>query len=361
MTRNPGRRRRDSINPPADIKSKYMHQKLQNIKNEALAQILSSEGREELDRLRTHYLGKKGVLNQIAGEFKKLDREQRVDIGRLFNDVKAAISDAFNSKNVGISGIPAGGPTTSGSEIDVTLAGFPHPVGHLHPNTVVAREINAIFTGLGFSVADGPELETEEFNYTRLNLPPDHPARDLQDTLYVKEPEYLLRTHTSSVEARILAVHRPPYRFVFPGKAYRNENANASNTPMFTQYQGLAVGQGITLANLKHTLETFVTGFYGSSAKSRFRCKYYPEVEPGVGMDISCPFCNFKGCMVCKYRGWIEILGAGMIHPSMLEMVKLDPLKFTGFAWGMGLDRIAMTRYGINDIRALFNGNLAYI
>ena len=220
--------------------------------------------------------------------------------------------------------------------------------------------MNDIFQSLGFSVADGPEIETDEFNYNRLNLPADHPARDLQDSLYLQEPDILLRTHTSSVEAHILAEHKPPYRFVFPGKAYRYENVNASNHMMFYHYQGVAVGEGITLANLKWTLDIFVKKFFGPDRKTRFRCKYYPEVEPGVGVDIDCQFCKGKGCPVCKNRGWIEMLGAGMIHPNMLKKVGLDPQKYSGFAWGMGLDRITMSRYQINDIRALYNGDLTY-
>ena len=245
-------------------------------------------------------------------------------------------------------------------EIDETLPGKPVKVGLLHPISAVAREMNDIFRYLGFSVADGPEIENDEYNYNRLNLPKDHPARDLQDSLYIKEPDILLRTHTSSLEAHILATHKPPYRFVFPGKSYRYENVSASNHMIFFQYEGIAVGENITLANLKSTLETFIHVFFGPERKSRFRCKYYPQVEPGVGVDIDCQFCNQKGCSVCKNRGWVEMLGAGMIHPNMFRMAGLDPAKYTGFAWGMGLDRITMARYKLNEIRALFNGNLTY-
>lgn len=314
--------------------------------------IMAADSGEEIERLRIHYLGKRGVLAEMATQIPQLPSEEKAEIGEVFNDVKRAIADTIGSKRVARSTQPA--------DIDLSLPGTPIRVGLMHPITAVAREMNAIFQSLGFSVADGPEIETDEYNYNRLNLPPDHPARDLQDSLYIKEPDILLRTHTSSVEAHILATHKPPYRFVFPGKSYRFENMSAANHFMFYQYQGLAVGEHITLANLKWTINTFIHLFFGPQRQSRFRCKYYPEVEPGVGVDIDCPFCNQKGCSVCKMRGWIEILGAGMIHPNMLTRVRLDPQKYSGFAWGMGLDRIAMDRYHINDIRALYNGDLVY-
>ncbi len=329
-----------------------MKDKLINIKNEALAMIMSSSEPTELERIRINYLGKNGQLTQITKEFKDLRQEEKADIGRIFSEAKTAIEDALLGAKV---------QSSKGSEeIDETLPGKPVKVGLLHPISAVAREMNDIFRYLGFSVADGPEIENDEYNYNRLNLPKDHPARDLQDSLYIKEPDILLRTHTSSLEAHILATHKPPYRFVFPGKSYRYENVSASNHMIFFQYEGIAVGENITLANLKSTLETFIHVFFGPERKSRFRCKYYPQVEPGVGVDIDCQFCNQKGCSVCKNRGWVEMLGAGMIHPNMFRMAGLDPAKYSGFAWGMGLDRITMARYKLNDIRALFNGNLTY-
>lgn len=322
-----------------------MKDKLLSLKNEALGMIMDVKSPEELERLKTHYLGKKGQLAQIAHEIRD------PETGRVFNEVKQAIANAIASN----SQIP-----NPKSQINFDVPGKTMPVGLLHPITIVAREMNSIFQSLGFSVADGPELENDEFNFTRLNLPPDHPGRDLQDSLYVKEPDIVLRTHTSSIESHILAEHKPPYRFVFPGKSYRYENLSAANNMMFFQYQGVAVGEGITMANLKSTINTFIKKFFGPDRKSRFRCKYYPEVEPGVGVDIDCPFCKQKGCAVCKNRGWIEMLGAGMIHPNMLTKVGLDPRKISGFAWGMGLDRIVMTRYGINDVRSLTNDDIIY-
>lgn len=317
---------------------------LLNIKNEAMAMIMAAKDITELDRLKTHYLGKNGQLLKIA-------REQKA--GRSFNEAKTAIEEFFSSKYRQFLQFK--------SEVfDLSLPGKPARVGLLHPISAVAREMNDIFRYLGFSVADGPEIENDEYNYNRLNLPKDHPARDLQDSLYIKEPDILLRTHTSSLEAHILATHKPPYRFVFPGKSYRYENVSASNHMIFFQYEGIAVGENITMANLKSTLETFIHMFFGPNRKSRFRCKYYPQVEPGIGVDIDCQFCNQRGCSVCKNRGWVEMLGGGMIHPNMFRVVGLDPSIYSGFAWGMGLDRITMARYKLNDIRALFNGNLVY-
>jgi phenylalanyl-tRNA synthetase alpha chain len=330
-----------------------MQEKLLNLKNEAIAQIIQSTDPEETERLRAHYLGKNGVLSLVAKELPKLSIDDRTEVGRVFNDVKEAISDAIKSKT-------QNSKLKDAISIDLSLPGTNVAVGTLHPITSVAREMNEIFKHLGFSIADGPEIETDEYNYDRLNLPADHPARDLQDSLYIKEPDILLRTQISSVESHILQDHKPPYRFVIPGKAFRYENVSASNHMMFYQYQGVAVGESLNLANLKWTLETFISKFYGPSRKSRFRNKYYPEVEPGMGVDIDCPFCNQKGCTVCKYRGWIEILGSGMIHPNMFRRVGLDPQKYSGFAWGMGLDRVTMSRHGIADIRALFNGDLIY-
>lgn len=330
-----------------------MRNRLLNLKNTALALAMQSTDPAETERLRIQYLGKSGQLAEIAKEFKSLSPEEKSDLGILFNDVKTALESVF-SKSANFK-IPA-----TNIKVDPSLPGTPIPVGILHPVTVVTREMNDIFRSLGFSVADGPEIETDEYNYDRLNLPADHPGRDLQDSLYIKEPDIVLRTQTSSVEAHILETKTPPYRYVIPGKTYRYENLSATNHMIFNQYQGLAVGEGITMANLKWTLETFIRKFFGPDRKSRFRCKYYPEVEPGVGVDIDCPFCRGSGCPVCKHRGWIEMLGSGMIHPNMFKRVGLDPAKITGFAWGMGLDRITMARYGIKDIRALYNGQLEY-
>src|SRR3989344_4395358 len=316
-----------------------MRERLNNIKNLAIAQIINASEKEELDRIKTQYLGKNGELNQVSKSLSSLSREERSDIGKLLNDVKKTISETIDNSSLTT-------PRASASP-DITLPGFPIPVGFLHPTTVVIRQMNSILKSYGFSVIDGPEIETEEYNFSRLNLPPDHPARDLQDTIYIEEPSTLLRTHTSSVEARVLENLQPPLRVVIPGKCYRYENANSTNHYIFNQYQAVVVGENVAMANLFATIETFFKHLYGEGVKIRFRQKYYPEVEPGVGPDMLCTFCQGKGCQVCKYRGWIEMGGAGMIHPNILKKVGIDPQKFSGFAWGMGLDRFVMTKFEI--------------
>ncbi len=320
---------------------------------EQQTKTLIEESTKEKTLLRNDLLGNKSEFARLSKMLSQLPKEDRGRVGALLNQVKQSIEghlDKYQDANV----------SEQQPNIDVTMPGHRPHLGHFHPTTIVIEEMNAIFRSMGFSVYDGPEIESDEYNYDRVNLPQDHPARDLQDTLYIKEPDVILRTHTSSVEAHILQDFTPPYRFVIPGKVYRYENVNASNNVMFYQYQGLAVGKGITMAHLKGTLDVFVKKFFGSERETRFRCKYYPEVEPGVGVDISCAFCNKKGCVVCKQRGWIEMLGAGMVHPNMFRRVGLNPNEITGFAWGMGLDRIVMQRFGINDIRALYNGEITY-
>jgi phenylalanyl-tRNA synthetase alpha chain len=220
--------------------------------------------------------------------------------------------------------------------------------------------MNDFFRYYGFSVGEGPEIETSEYNFRRLNLPEGHPATDLQDTLFINEPDILLRTHASSVESRILEKYKPPIRVVIPGKVYRNETANATNSSFFHHYQGVVVDRGITIQNLKWIMEVFHRHLFGDDVELRFRYKYYPEVSPGMGVDMKCKFCNGTGCVVCKQRGWMEVLGCGMIHYNTLKMSGIDPEIYTGFAWGMGLDRLVMAKFGISDIRKLYGG-LAYL
>jgi len=322
--------------------------------SEALSKVAKIGDQTSYDSVKSDLIGKNGQVTKIVKTLSQLPPDQKATLGKKINELKKEVEKALTEKEISLA------HSEKGLEQDLTLPGHKPVVGHLHPTTIVINEMNEIFLGMGFSVASGPELETDEWNYDRLNLPLDHPARDLQDTLYIKEPDVLLRTHTSSIEAHILDEMKPPYRFVIPGKVYRYENANASNNIMFYQYQGLVMGEGITMAQLKGTLNTFVQKFWGKETKTRFRCKYYPEVEPGVGVDISCTFCRGAGCSVCKNRGWIEMLGAGMVHPNMIKRVGLDPEKISGFAWGMGLDRIVMTRFGISDVRSLYNGDIIY-
>lgn len=328
---------------------------LQNIKNEALAQIMSTTDRRELESLKINYLGRKGRINEVLKALKDATPDEKKEIGILLNQVKTVIENAFDEA------LDKKQEKTQTKKVfDPTIPGKNVHTGQMHPTSQVIGEMFEIFTHLGFSVIEGPEIETDDYNFGRLNLPKDHPARSLQDALYIDEPDILLRSHTSSVESRALTNIKPPFRVVVAGKCYRYENVNASNNAMFYQFQGVALQEGISMSDLKGTLYYFVHEFFGPHRKIRFRCKYYPEVEPGAGLDLDCTFCKQKGCSVCKGRGWLEMLGCGMIHPNILKLNGLDPKEITGYAFGMGLDRIVMDKFQINDIRSLYNGDISY-
>ncbi|PIS13763.1 phenylalanine--tRNA ligase subunit alpha [Candidatus Shapirobacteria bacterium CG09_land_8_20_14_0_10_47_13] len=328
---------------------------IQNLKNQAISGILQAKTPDELERLRINYIGRKGEISSLMKELPGLPEEERQQIGRFLNDAKKAIEESIARQQQTISNRP-----TERQWLDVTQSGRTGKIGHFHPTSIVINEMFEIFKHLGFSVMEGPEIETDEFNFEKLNLPKDHPARSLQDALYIKEPEIVLRTHTSSVEARVLSELKAPFRIVVAGKCYRYENVNASNNAMFYQFQGVALQKGLSMADLKGTLSYFAKSFFGKNRQVRFRCKYYPEVEPGGGLDLDCPFCHQKGCSVCKDRGWIEMLGCGMIHPNILKEFSYNPKEISGYAFGMGLDRLVMDRFGINDIRSLYNGDITY-
>lgn len=328
-----------------------MREEIVNTRNEFMALAMDTQSKDELAALRAGYLGRNGKLTLLIKKIKDVPKAERASLGQLINETKKAIEreiaelDDRLSENVGW--------------FDPTIPGIKPPISYFHPTTIVINEMVDIFKHLGFSRLEGPEIESDVFNFERLNLPKDHPARSLQDALYIEEPETVLRTHTSSVESRALATLKPPFRFVVAGKCYRYENVNASNNAMFYQFQGVALQEGISMADLKGTLFYFAREFFGKNRQVRFRCKYYPEVEPGAGLDLDCQFCKGKGCSVCKGRGWIEIIGAGMIHPNMLKVAGA-PDSVSGFAFGMGLDRIVMDRFKISDIRSLYNGDIAY-
>ncbi len=332
-----------------------LHEELES----ALKAIAVAGSRNELVDLRVQYTGKDSVLARASGLLKTIPVEEKKEVGQAINHFRERFSDAI-AKNPhatsSASRTKAFDPITD----DPTLPGERPTIGHLHPTTMVIRKINSFFRYMGYSVYEGPEIESNEFNFEKLNLPKDHPARELADTFYIHDPEILLRTHTSSVETRAMTKESLPIRIVVPGKVYRNENSNTTNTSMFHQYEGLIVDEGIRMSDLKGTLNRFVRFLYGDDVKTRFRCKYYPQVEPGAGMDIQCSFCGGSGCSVCKYRGWIEVLGCGMVHPNVLHACGIDSQKYSGFAFGMGLDRLVMLSYSINDIRKLYNGELLY-
>jgi len=304
----------------------------------------------DLDALYLKYLGRQGILTKELKSLKEKSIEEKRKLSPKLNKLKKEFDQKIKNKQNLINNT---------SNIDLTIPASPINTGMLHPTTQVIREMNKFFRYYGFSIAEGPEIETYEYNFGKLNLPKDHPATDLQDTLYIKGGK-LLRTHTSSVEARVLTNYMPPIRVAFSGKCYRNETSTSTNTPFFHHYQGVAVDKGITIQHLMGILEEFHKFLFGNDVELRFRYKYYPEVSPGLGVDMKCTFCTGKGCSVCKHRGWIEVLGSGMIHYNTLKMCGIDPEEYTGFAFGVGLDRIVMQRFGINDIRKLYNGGMVY-
>ena len=308
------------------------------------------------DELYLKYLSKThGLLTQEIKALGKLTIEEKKELGPKLNALKIYIEESIEKARQDYTNAQI-----TDADIDLTIPYPPVKTGYLHPTTQVVRQMNEFFRYYGFSIGEGPEIETAEYNFRRLNLPEGHPATDLQDTLFVKEPDILLRTHTSSIEARILESNKPPIRVVIPGKVFRNETLSATNSSFFHHYQGVVVDKDITIQNLKWIMEKFHQYlFEDDDIELRFRYKYYPEVSPGMGVDVKCRFCNGAGCAVCKQRGWVEVLGCGMIHYNTLKMSGIDPEVYTGFAWGMGLDRLVMAKFGISDIRKLYGG-LAY-
>jgi phenylalanyl-tRNA synthetase alpha chain len=308
------------------------------------------------DELYLKYLSKThGVLTQLLRQLPHLSPTEKQAQGPKLNELKNYVEASIEQGRKDYHQAQV-----ASTDIDLTIPYPPVATGYLHPTTQVIRHMNHFFRYYGFAVGEGPEIETADYNFRRLNLPQGHPATDLQDTLFISEPDMLLRTHTSSIEARILEQYQPPIRVVVPGKCYRNETANPTNSSFFHQYQGFVVDTGITIQNLKWLMTVFHQYLFGNDVQLRFRYKYYPEVSPGMGVDMQCKFCAGAGCAVCKHRGWMEVLGCGMIHYNTLKMSGIDPEIYTGFAWGMGLDRLVMTKFGISDIRKLYGG-LAYL
>jgi phenylalanyl-tRNA synthetase alpha chain len=328
---------------------------LENILTSVEGKISQAQDKSELEKIRIDFLGRRGLLNQLFGQIKGLTNEEKKDFGRQLNLAKKQITSLIEERKKQL----ANQPDQSKTDQLPFLYTLPK-IGHLHPISVTANQINRFFTDLGFSTYEGPEIETDEYCFRRLNVPLDHPARDMQDTIYIQEPEILLRTQSSSIETRLLAQEKPPFKVAFDARVYRNEKVNKSNHFTFHQYQAVAVDKNITLNDLIGTLEALFTTIYGPGVVTRYRCKYYPEVEPGLGLDIQCFACHGQGCPLCKGVGWIEMGGAGIIHPKVLTMAGINPRKWRGFAFGLGLDRWVMAKYKITDIRTLLGGNLAY-
>jgi len=310
----------------------------------------------QLEQLRISYLARNGAIGSLFEGLKTVPPAEKPLIGKALNELRTYAQTAFDEKKAALEA--AGMPRSAAT--DVTLPGRPRWIGSMHPVTQTMEEIKRIFVGMGFSIETGPEIESDYYNFEALNFPPDHPARDMQDTFFISK-NVLLRTHTSPVQIRVMEEQKPPIRAIMPGRVYRNEAVSARSLVLFHQVEGLYVDKGVTFSELKGTLVAFAKQFYGSSLKYRFRPSFFPFTEPSAEMDITCYLCGGKGCRVCKYSGWLEILGAGMVHPHVLQYGGIDPEVYTGYAFGMGIERTALLRYGIDDIRILYENDVRFL
>ncbi len=337
-----------------------MEKQLAILKEEASAAFSSCGSMAELNEMKVKYLGKKGPITAALRGMGALAPEERPRMGQVVNEVRQTLEEIFAARERELAGKEMENRLAS-EKIDITLPGRRRTQGHLHPVTLTMRRMKDIFMRMGFEICDGPEIENDYYNFELLNLPKNHPARDMQDTFYITE-DYLLRTHTSPVQARVMQSNPPgtPIRMIAPGKVYRRDY-DATHSPMFHQVEGLVVDEGISLSDLKGTLELFTKEMFGSSVRVRLRPSFFPFTEPSAEVDISCVMCGQKGCRVCKNSGWLEILGSGMVHPNVLSMSGYDPEKMRGFAFGMGVERIAMLSYGIDDLRLFFENNLRFV
>ena len=331
---------------------------LRAIYTEGMAAIASASDLSSLEEVRVRFLGRKADLTMLLRSIPELPAEQRPEMGKVGNLIRKTLETTLDERWA----VVEAEELLHGLErerIDVTLPGWQSPLGRLHLITQTQREIEDIFIGMGYEIAEGPEVETEYYNFEALNTPADHPARSLHDTFFVADG-VLLRTHTSPMQIRTMEKQRPPVHLIVPGKAYRRDS-DATHTPMFHQVEGLVVDEGITLADLKGTLETFVRAMFGSDRKVRFRPHFFPFTEPSVEVDVSCIMCDGAGCRLCKKSGWLEILGSGMVDPNVFGFVGYDPEVYTGFAFGMGIERIAMLKHGVNDLRLFFENDLRFL
>lgn len=336
-------------------------EELQRISTEAVQEFQVVTNSKDLNELRVKYLGDKSQVVAMRRQMKDLPKEDRPELGRLINEALEAIEKAFDESKSKIETQELSAKLSK-EQIDPTLPGLGIKLGHQHPLTQVTNDIIRIFENLGFSLVDGPEIETTYYNFTALNTPEDHPARDEQDTFYTKlSPEILLRSHTSSIQIRAMEKLKPPFRIVGHGRVYRNEEVNARKMPFFHQLEILAVDKDLHFGHLKWILNEFLKEFFGEEVKSRFRPDFFPFTEPSAELDVECVFCKGAGCTTCGHRGWLELMGCGMVDPNVLKMAGIDPEEYTGFAAGLGLDRFTMLKYKINDIRYMFNGDQRFL
>lgn len=335
-----------------------MKEKLETLLQDAVSELSLLNSEESLQGLRVKYLGKKGLLTGIMKGLGTLPPDERPSVGQLANVVKDQLEEKLEAALSRVRQEVKEEKLRS-ERLDVTLPGRRRPLGSKHPITQVIEEITGIFAGLGFQVAEGPEIEQDYYNFEALNIPKDHPARDMQDTFFVSE-SVVLRTHTSPVQVRTMLKQPPPVRIIAPGTVYRCDS-DATHSPMFHQIEGLLVDKGVTFADLKGILTIFVTQCFGAGTGVRLRPSFFPFTEPSAEVDIACVMCKGKGCRICKNTGWLEILGSGMVDPEVFRHVSYDPEEYTGFAFGMGIERIAMLKYGISDMRLLFDNDLRFL
>jgi len=333
-----------------------MLETIEQTKQQFLSDLNQSDTLEKLEQVRIAYLARSGRIAALFEGLKSASVADKPVLGKSLNELRSFAQSQFEARKVELEGASKLKETS----IDLTLPGRPRPIGTKHPVMQSMEEMKRIFVSMGFSIASGPEIESDYYNFGALNFPPDHPARDMQDTFFISK-DVLLRTHTSPVQIRVMEKQKPPVRVIMPGRVYRNEAISARSLVMFYQIEGLYVDKEVTFSELKGTLVSFAKQFYGSNSKYRFRPSFFPFTEPSAEMDITCYICSGKGCRVCKYSGWLEIVGSGMVHPNVLKNVGYDPELYTGFAFGFGVERPTILRHGIDDIRLLYENDVRFL
>lgn len=336
-----------------------MEAQIKKIEENSKKEILNSKSIKEINEIKVKYLGKKGELTTVLREMGNIPAEQRPVIGSLVNQVRDKLENLINQKEQEFKEIELKNKLEN-ENIDVTEPSKKTKLGSLHPITQIINEVEDIFLGMGYQIADGPEVEKAIYNFDKLNTPPDHPARDIQDTFYITD-DIVLRSQTSPVQARVMENTKPPIKIICPGAVYRSDSVDATHSPVFHQVEGLVVDKNISMADLKGTLEMFAKKCLGENTKIRFRPHHFPFTEPSAEADVSCFVCGGKGCKVCKQEGWIELLGCGMVHPNVLENCGIDSEVYSGFAFGFGVERIAMAKFGIDDMRLLFENDVRFL
>lgn len=336
-----------------------IQQNVKEIQESACRAIRGVDGIEGLNDIRISFLGKKGSLTSVLKAMKDVAPEERPMVGKWVNDARAQIETMLEETKAELEARLMN-ERLAGESLDVTLPAKKQKIGHRHPNTIALEEVERIFTGMGYEVVEGPEIEYDEYNFTKLNIPANHPAKDEQDTFYITD-EILLRTQTSPVQARIMEQGKLPIRMIAPGRVFRSDEVDATHSPSFHQIEGLVIDKHVTFSDLKGTLDVFAKELFGPDTKTKFRPHHFPFTEPSAEMDVSCFKCGGKGCRFCKGEGWIEILGCGMVHPHVLEMCGLDPEEYGGFAFGVGLERIALLKYEIDDMRLLYENDVRFL